>query len=65
MKIEKDIKNDVAYILLRKGNVHRTFELRPGILIDFDKKGEVVGIEILSLSKLGPKLNEIKKKIAA
>jgi len=64
MKVKADKKLDVAYIQLRKGRVAETLELRPGILFDMNKKGEVIGIEVLSLEKLAPALeghSSIKK----
>ena len=62
MKITKNSKLDVAYVKLKKGKVARTFEANPGILFDFDKNGEVLGIEVLSIQKLAP---AIAKKRAA
>jgi len=62
MKIKKDEVLDVAYIELRSGKVAKTMEIQRGILLDLDAKGNVFGIEILSLSKMAPKL---KKKKAA
>lgn len=62
MKIEKNKKLDVAYIQLRKGTVKETLEMRPGILFDLDKAGEILGIEILSLKKLAPLLKKTKSK---
>ena len=54
MKAKKDTKLDVAYVQLRKGRVDSTVEIRPGLLIDLDKTGEILGIEVLSLEKLAP-----------
>ena len=62
MEITKDNALDVAYIRLRNGKVKQTVEVRPGVLIDLDQAGEVVGIEILSASKLAPKLVATTKK---
>jgi len=64
MKVKKDAKLDVAYIQLRRGRVAETIELRPGLLFDLDKKGEVVGIEVMSLEKLAPLLESQKKRSA-
>ena len=55
-KITRDRKLDVAYVQLRSGKIVQTVELRPGLLFDLDKNGQVVGIEVLSLSHLGPAL---------
>jgi uncharacterized protein YuzE len=60
MKLSKDEDLDVAYVQLRKGKVDRTVEIRPGILVDISSKGDVLGIEILSMSKLAPELKTQK-----
>ncbi|MCX6105045.1 MAG: DUF2283 domain-containing protein [Proteobacteria bacterium] len=62
MEIMKDNALDVAYIRLRNGKVKQTVEVRPGVLMDLDQAGEVVGIEILSVSKLAPKLVATTRK---
>ncbi len=61
MKVKKDLKNDVAYIKLRRGRVESTVELRPGLLFDLDKNGEIIGIEVLSIAKLAPLLGARNK----
>ena len=60
--VKKNTKLDVAYIQLRKGRIVLTLELRPGLLFDLDKNGEVVGIEVLSVENLTPFLEGQKKK---
>lgn len=67
METTKDEKLDVAYVRLRHGKVVRTVEIKPGILLDVDKNGEVLGIEVLSLAKLAPSLigEQRKKKKSA
>lgn len=62
LKVKKNIKLDVAYVQLRKGKVAETIEVRPGILMDLDKNGEFVGIEVLSIEKLAPLLEGTTKK---
>ena len=52
---------DVAYIQLKKDKIYSTFEIKPGILLDLNKSGDVVGIEVLSAEKLAPNI-QIKKK---
>ncbi len=65
MKIKKDAKNDLAYIQLRKGRVQKSIELSPGIIFDYDKAGEIIGIEILSMKKLAPLLRSSRKRTTA
>ena len=50
MKIEYDPKADAMYIRLAKGEVCDTEEVRPGVIMDFDADGRVLGIEMLSVS---------------
>lgn len=62
MKKKTNPKLDMAYVQLRKGAVAKTIELRPGILMDLDKNGEVIGIEVLSLAKLAPLITDKSAK---
>lgn len=48
LKIDKD--SDALYFRLDEKNIVESEEVRPGIILDFDKKGQVVGIEILNIS---------------
>ena len=56
MKLEYDKEVDAAYIYLkhpiRKEEVKKTIELNDNIIIDFDNKNKLIGIEILDASKL-------------
>lgn len=51
MKLRIDKETDALYFRLDEGQ--RTIEseeVQPGVILDFDKRGQVVGIEILNLS---------------
>ncbi len=61
MDIKTDKNLDVAYVKLKKGKVRSTVELRPGIIVDLDQNGQVLGIEVLSLTQLAPMLRGTKK----
>ena len=50
MKIEYDPKADAMYIRLLAGEVTESDEVRPGIVLDFDIDGRVLGIEMLDVS---------------
>ena len=52
MKIEYDQQADAMYIRLRAGDVAESEEVRPGVVLDFDAQGQVLGIEMLDVSKL-------------
>jgi uncharacterized protein YuzE len=55
MKITYDKMADALYIYLRKGKVAKTKKVTSRLLIDVDKKGNVLGIEILDVSRQIPK----------
>ncbi len=49
-KLVYDSKSDVLYIVARKGREEEFVEIAPGINVELDEKGEVIGIEILNAS---------------
>lgn len=51
MKLEFDPAADAAYFEISDADVESTRELEPGIMADYDSKGHLVGIEILSVSQ--------------
>lgn len=50
MKVTYDAGVDVLRIVLRDSPVEESDEEKPGMVIDYDKHGNVVGIEILDAS---------------
>jgi uncharacterized protein YuzE len=51
MKIEYDQQADAMYIRLKAGTVVESEEVRPGVVLDFDADGKVLGIEMLDVSE--------------
>lgn len=51
MKIEFDPRADAIYIRLAAGVVADSDEVRPGVVLDIDTQGNVLGIEMLDVSK--------------
>ena len=47
MRITYDPKADTVTIVLREGPVSESDEVRPGIIVDYDREGRVLGFEIL------------------
>lgn len=47
-KIDKE--NDALYFRLDEAEIVESEEVQPGVILDFDTNGRVVGIEILALS---------------
>ena len=50
MRLKIDKANDALYFRLDEAEIVETEEVQPGVLLDFDSQGRVVGIEILALS---------------
>jgi uncharacterized protein YuzE len=42
---------DAIYIRLKEDRIYNTDEVTPDIIMDYDDKGNVIGIEILSASE--------------
>lgn len=56
MKIHYDPKVDAVYIELAKGKYEVSREISDSVVVDEDKNGKVLGVEVLDVSKvLGPK----------
>jgi len=51
MKVRYDAETDTLTLLLRSSAVHESDEDKAGVILDYDKDGNVVGIEILDASK--------------
>jgi len=51
MKVTYDPEVDVLRILLSDSPVSESDEDKPGVILDYDKEGNVVGLEILEASK--------------
>ena len=51
MKIEYDQQADAMYIRLRAGTVAESDEVRPGVVLDFDSSGRMLGIELIDVSE--------------
>jgi uncharacterized protein YuzE len=50
MRLKIDKENDVLYFRLDEAEIVESEEVQPGVILDFDKENNLVGIEILSLS---------------
>jgi uncharacterized protein YuzE len=51
MKITYDAQVDVLRILFSNAAIEESYEEKPGIILDCDKIGNIVGMEILDASK--------------
>jgi len=57
MKLKVDEKADALYLRLDESKIIESEEVSPGVVLDFNELNQVVGVEILNLSKRTPKLN--------
>lgn len=51
MKIEYDPAADALYVRLSDQSIIESEQIKPGIVLDYDEEGNVVGIEVLRVSK--------------
>lgn len=50
MRLKVDKENDALYLRLDESAVVESEEVQPGVILDFNAAGNVVGIEMLNLS---------------
>ena len=67
MKMHYDEQVDALYLSLNECDVVESEEVKPGIILDFDATGEVVGIEVLDVKRRVPSadLKELKVEVAS
>lgn len=51
MRLRVDKESDALYFQLDESSIVESEEVQPGVILDFNAEGNVVGIEILNLSK--------------
>ena len=51
MKVTYDPEVDILRILLSSATVEESDEDKPGVILDYDKNGNVVGLEVLDASR--------------
>ena len=51
MKLKIDQEADALYLRLTDGKIIESEQVAPGVIVDFDQRSRVVGVEVLTLSK--------------
>ena len=54
MKVTVDKEADALYMRLSDMKIHDSEEVKPGVILDYDEKSNLVGIEILRVSERVP-----------
>ena len=57
MRLKIDREADALYLRLDDSKIIESEEVSPGVVLDFNAQNQVVGIEMLNLSKLALQLN--------
>ena len=65
MKLKIDHKSDALYLRLDDSKIIESEEVAPGVVLDFDKKSQVVGVEVLHLSQRIPRYTAHKRSTSA
>jgi uncharacterized protein YuzE len=56
MKLHVDKETDALYLRLDDSSIIESEEVAPGVVLDYNDQNEVVGVEMLYLSKRTPNL---------
>ncbi|MGI8964774.1 MAG: DUF2283 domain-containing protein, partial [Limisphaerales bacterium] len=51
MKVTYDSEVDVLHVLFSNAPIEESDEDKPGVILDYDKNGNIVGVEILDAQK--------------
>jgi uncharacterized protein YuzE len=57
MRLHVDQEADALYLRLDDSKIVESEEVSPGVVLDFNESKQVVGVEMLNLSKRSPNLN--------
>jgi len=62
LKVNYDQESDTLYLVTKKGAEEEHVELAPGVNIELDQNGKVIGVEILNASQiLGSVVEKLRK----
>lgn len=65
MRFEYDQQADAMYIRLRTAKVAESKEVHPGVVLELDAQGQVLGIELLDVSKRTDNPRELAMELIA
>ena len=64
MKVKYDKETDILYITLSDEAIEESDEEKKGFILDYSKKGDLVGIEVLNVSKSSINLAKVEYEVA-
>ena len=64
MKVRYDIEVVILYIQFSEEKIGESDEDKPGIIIDYNDSGNIVGIEVLNASKKMPQPMQLEYEVA-
>lgn len=59
MQLKVDKASDALYFRLGESAIVDSEEVRPGVILDFNEQGQVVGVEFLSMHARTTELNSL------
>lgn len=65
MKVNYDSHTDTLTIELKAGKVAESEESKPGVILDFDERGDLLGLEILDASKRVDQTRSVQLDVTA
>ena len=51
MKLKVDRENDAVYLRLDESPIVESEQVQPGVILDFDAEGNVIGLELLGMAR--------------
>ena len=54
MKVTIDKEADAVYMRLSDASIQDSEEIKPGVILDYDDENNLIGIEILNISRRVP-----------
>ncbi len=57
MKLKIDAEADALYLHLDDSRIVESEEVSPGIVVDLNDENQIVGLEVLHLSRRSPNMN--------
>jgi len=65
MKVNYDAHTDTLTIELKAGKVAESDESKPGVILDFDDQGNLLGLEILDASRRVDETKAVQIEVSA